>query len=148
MRRHSADTRNAALTQLSRVNRWLLAGSVLLTGVFAEIAANAFPGKTRSSGAHSARGGTGHTTSTSTGALKPPAKAPQPAPEHESGAAGEAGASSPSPEGNAPSGESAAPQSQAAPEAPAPAESQPPQESTPSPEPAPEASGPVVSGGS
>jgi hypothetical protein len=32
---------------LSRCNRWLLAGSVTLTGVFSALAAQAFPGKTR-----------------------------------------------------------------------------------------------------
>jgi hypothetical protein len=43
----SSQSRDAALRRLSRCNRWLLAGSVMLTGVFTEVAAQAFPGKTR-----------------------------------------------------------------------------------------------------
>ena len=46
MRNHTTHTRDAALHQLSRINRWLIAGSIVLTGVFAEVAAHAFPGKT------------------------------------------------------------------------------------------------------
>ena len=40
-------TRDAALRRLHRVNRWLIAGSVALTGVFAEAAASAFPGHSK-----------------------------------------------------------------------------------------------------
>ncbi len=43
---HTTHTRDAALRQLHRINRWLIAGSVVLTGAFAEAAAHAFPGKT------------------------------------------------------------------------------------------------------
>ena len=42
--------RDAALRRLDRVNRWLIAGSVALTGVFTEVAASAFPGHERSQG--------------------------------------------------------------------------------------------------
>jgi hypothetical protein len=42
-------SRDAALRRLTRCNRWLLAGSVTLTGAFKAIAAQAFPGKTRAS---------------------------------------------------------------------------------------------------
>ena len=41
-----ASARDAALLKLGRVNRWLIAGSVLLTGALSEVAAQAFPGKT------------------------------------------------------------------------------------------------------
>jgi hypothetical protein len=43
----SSHSRDAALRRLSRCNRWLLAGSVTLTGMFSALAAQAFPGKTR-----------------------------------------------------------------------------------------------------
>jgi hypothetical protein len=45
MRDHGSQTRDAALRRLGRANRWLIAGSVTLTGVLAEVAAQAFPGK-------------------------------------------------------------------------------------------------------
>ena len=107
MRIHTTHTRDAALRQLSHINRWLIAGSVLLTGVLTEAAANAFPGR-RSSAAQppaprlrarptrtapvTPAGGT--TSGSSTAPLQPPAQAPQgagesaqaqePAPEQES----------------------------------------------------------------
>src|SRR5437016_13920817 len=46
MRQHSTQTRDAGLRRLARANRWLIAGSVALTGVLTEVAAQAFPGKT------------------------------------------------------------------------------------------------------
>jgi hypothetical protein len=51
MRRHpfsSSETgaRDAALRKLRILNRCLIAGSITLTGVLAEVAANAFPGRT------------------------------------------------------------------------------------------------------
>ncbi len=45
MRNHTTHTRDAALRRLSHINRWLVAGSVVLTGVLADVAASAFPGK-------------------------------------------------------------------------------------------------------
>ena len=42
----NASSRDAALRRLTRVNRWLIAASVTLTGVLTEVAAQAFPGKT------------------------------------------------------------------------------------------------------
>lgn len=152
MRIHTAHTRDAALRQLSRLNRWLIAGSVLLTGALTEAAAHAFPGRTieRSAGAgtraapkaHADASG-GATSDGATTPLKPPAQPPQaagesthpqePAPAQESHAAQET-----TPE--------QAPESEAAPaqEAP-PAETA--RESAPAPEPQPEPE-PVVSGGS
>ena len=43
--KHSSHTRDAALRRLTSANRWLIAGSVALTGILAEVAAQAFPGK-------------------------------------------------------------------------------------------------------
>ena len=45
MRHHATNTRDAALRKLARINRWLIAGSVALTAVLSEVAAQAFPGK-------------------------------------------------------------------------------------------------------
>jgi len=45
----SSRSRDIALRRLARCNRWLLAGSATLTGVFTVLAAQAFPGKTRAS---------------------------------------------------------------------------------------------------
>jgi hypothetical protein len=76
----SSHSRDAALRRLTRCNRWLLAGSVMLTAVFSEVAAQAFPGKTRASTA--AKGaGARHTPATQkvspAKALKAPAQAPE-----------------------------------------------------------------------
>jgi len=73
--------RDAALRRLSTANRWLVAGSVALTGVFAEVAAQAFPGKTVKTSV--AKPGNGQsakkvkTSSSAPKALRPPAAAPR-----------------------------------------------------------------------
>ena len=90
---HTTHTRDAALRELGRLNRWLIAGSVALTGLFAEAAASAFPGKTvKPATAHGSKRAAKHTpapASTSTQALQPPAEAPQATPEsHASAEAG------------------------------------------------------------
>ena len=95
MRRHSTrsrsiDARNAALRRLATANRVLIAGSVALTGVLADVAAASFKGATHSGGKTSARrtanGATAkarHHTSTAP-AVKPPASPPKAAEaEHE-----------------------------------------------------------------
>jgi hypothetical protein len=143
---HTTHTRDAALRQLSRANRWLIAGSVVLTGVLADVAANAFPGKSAGNASHTkAKGHTKHAPSsaakTTTGVLRPPAQAPK---------------------SEAKSSQQAAPAEPAQESAPAPEQTpaqEPAQESAPAPEAAPEReapsqpapaeeSGPVVSGGS
>jgi hypothetical protein len=150
MRSQATYTRDAALHKLARINRWLIAGSVALTAVLSDVAAQAFPGKPKSAAATAATGSSAHSThqpsASPGGSLKPPAQAPRTATEA-------------SPE-SAPAQESApAPESTPAPESapaqePAPQESEPaaapPQESAPAPESAPvqEPSAPVVSGGS
>ena len=130
--------RDSALRRLSRTNRWLIAASVALTAVLAEVAAQAFPGKTiaasrsrqTSPGARA-----GGRSEGSPGALRAPSQAPQAAPETD----GEQGA------GSAP-GQEPAPSQQSAPSQ----DAAPNQEAVPSQEPAPpaEPSAPVVSGGS
>jgi hypothetical protein len=49
MRHHTTHTRDAALLRLNRINRWVIAGSIVLTGVLADVAAHAFPGKNKQS---------------------------------------------------------------------------------------------------
>jgi hypothetical protein len=123
--RDSSQLREAGLRKLVLARRWVLAASVTLTGVFAAIAAHAFPGKTiKPSSAHTATEGSPSTrqqqpteSSQSSGSLKPPAQAPQ------SGATQES-----------------APSQESAPQEPAPVEQSEPTQPTPE--------APVVSGGS
>jgi hypothetical protein len=149
MRRiHTTHARDAALRQLNRVNRWLIAGSVVLTGVLADVASNAFPGKTakasaasRASKAHAKHAGSA--SKTTTGVLRAPEQAPKAGSEAEpsqqaapSEPAQEAAPQEPAPTQETP--REAAPEQEAAPA----------QEAAPPQETAPEQSGPVVSGGS
>ena len=46
----SVARRDAGLRRASRLTRWLLAGSLVLTGAFAALAARAFPGQARQQG--------------------------------------------------------------------------------------------------
>lgn len=69
---HTGHTRDAALARLRQANRWLIAGSAILTGLLTEAAASAFPGHTIHKGATTARRpASKHKT------LKPPAQAPK-----------------------------------------------------------------------
>jgi hypothetical protein len=80
--------REAGLRRLLFAKRWILAGSVTLTGLLAGVAANAFPGKTLKTGASNAAAeqGAGQASAASTGssveegeaeALEPPAESPE-----------------------------------------------------------------------
>ncbi|HEV7163334.1 MAG TPA: hypothetical protein VGN25_08780 [Solirubrobacteraceae bacterium] len=147
MRIHTTHTRDAALRQLHTVNRWMIAGSVVLTGVLSDVAAHAFPGKTTKSIAGTKGTASKHAkksrSHTTTGVLKPPAQAPKttsteatPPPEARSS---ETPPAQESAEESAPARESAPAQQEAPPaQEPAPA-----QESAP-----PQQEAPVVSGGS
>jgi hypothetical protein len=143
MRHHTTRARERSLRRLSRINRWLLAGSVTLTGILTEVAAHAFPSKSEATGKASAAKGRAHRkdpsngSSTSSKSLRPPAQAPQAAPEAqaapETEGAGESAresATEPAPAREAPPAEESAPAREAAPKR------------------APEAEAPVVSGGS
>jgi hypothetical protein len=139
MRTHTAHARDAALRELHRINRWLIAGSVVLTGVLTDAAAHAFPGKTvKQDPTNKTTGAQGHTNGsagdaqaqtsrTTTESLQPPAQAPLPATE------------------------SPTPQQPAAPQESAPAQATPGQESSPAvesaPAPAPTPEPPPVSSG-
>src|ERR1700677_354290 len=141
MRTHTAHARDAALRELHRINRWLIAGSVVLTGVLTDAAAHAFPGKTikqdptsKTSGAQGhPNGSAGNAPAqpwrTTTESLRPPAQAPLPAPEP------------PAPQ------QPAAPQESAPTQTTPGQESPPPVESAPAPAPTPEPP-PVTSGAS
>ncbi len=149
-RSHTTHTRDAALRDLHRINRWMIAASVVLTGVLSDVAANAFPGKSAKHASPSPRKSAKkkHASKTSTGILRAPA---QPPARPESEPAQESPPSEPAHE-SAPSesAREAAPPQEAAPEQ----ESAPAQEAAPAPEPEPsreapaEAEAPVVSGGS
>jgi outer membrane biosynthesis protein TonB len=148
MPKHSTSLRDAALRRLEHSNRWLVAGSVVLTAVFADIAANAFPGKTLK--ASSASKGNAHTGSskTTTQPVKPPVQAPTATPEGEAKAEEPPASSEPSQE-SVPSQEST-PSQESPPAESAPPSSEPSTEAAPEPTPAPaeQQAPPVVSGGS
>jgi len=42
---HTTHTRDAALRELNRLTRWMIAGSIVLTGILSDVAASAFSGK-------------------------------------------------------------------------------------------------------
>ena len=165
---NQAGVRELARRKLARINRMLVAGSVALTAVFAEAAAQAFPGRTASTRATAKHGGakvakqqTTH-TSTTASQLSPPASVPQAqaessaAPSESSSSAESSRPSAPS-EGSHSSEASSSPETKAAPEThPAPESSAssgsaPATESAPSVsegEPSAATPEPVVSGGS
>lgn len=139
---HDSRTRDAALRRLRRTNRWLIAGTAVLTGLFVDLAASAFSGHASNAAAKShSKSAHGHT---STQSLKPPAQAPKPA---ETQTAPQSSETPPpaeeerAPESSAPETSAPAPETESAPE-PAPE----PETHEAAPEPAPEE--PVVSGGS
>ncbi|HWX97365.1 MAG TPA: hypothetical protein VNZ01_11000 [Solirubrobacteraceae bacterium] len=146
---HSTNARDAALQRLRRTNRWLIAGSVVLTGVLSDVAANAFAGKTIKAGANAKKSGGSSSAGSSrvkAQPLSPPAQAPQGSTTTEAPPSQESSQAAPSQES-----QQSAPESS---QQPAPSqESQQPapsQEAAPSQQAAPsqEAAPPAVSGGS
>ena len=141
---HTPNSRAAALRRLARANRWLLAASVVVTGVLTDVAANAFPGHKKEQRRSAAR--RKHSTHKP---LKPPAQAPTTSTQQAPAPATETPAETPTkaapetvtPETSAPEQSSEAPAPETRSEAPAP-------EETREPAPAPERSEPIVSGGS
>ena len=95
---HTPATRDAALRRFARAKRWLLAGTVALTGALTAVAASAFPGKsvngaagaasTQASSAAPATGG--HAGEDSSAGQEAPLGAP--AQEPQSSAGGESSA--------------------------------------------------------
>lgn len=89
MGRVDVSTRDRGLGLVSRINRWLIAGAVGLSGVISVAAANAFHGHHRAQSSHSSAvsgvqqqqsSGGGGGDSTGSGSLQQPAQAPAPAP--------------------------------------------------------------------
>lgn len=83
---HSPQARDDGLRKVALIKRWLIAGSVALTGVFTAVAAHALPGKGAGSSAvqsaSSARSGevptsVNENSESSPGSLSAPAQAPQ-----------------------------------------------------------------------
>lgn len=149
MRRHHTHTRDSSLRRLSVANRWLLGGSVALTGVLTEVAAQAFPGKAKpssSSTAHHAAHAKAHEprpTTTTQKSIAPPAEAPR---ASESSAEANAESSEPAPEATHEAAPEAAPESSPSPSVESQgSSSSSPEASTP---PVQESSAPAVSGGS
>jgi hypothetical protein len=141
MRTHTTHTRDAALGKLRRINGWIIAGSVALTAVLSDVAANAFPGKTIKASSSKSRGSVKHSSTTSTAPAKPlappsqapeasaPSQEPQESPSQQSAPSPEAQQATPAPEAQPSETQQAAPEA-------------------PREEAAPESSPPVVSGGS
>lgn len=80
MQPHSPNTRDAALRRLASLNRWLIAASAALTGLFAAVAATAFPGKTvkaRAGATQAHKGGAASGAHSGSSRLRAPAKAPE-----------------------------------------------------------------------
>jgi hypothetical protein len=147
---HTPRSRDAALRRLSRVNRWLIAGSAVLTGVLTDVAANAFPGHTirKGSARPTARKALAHARRHRP--IAPPKHAPKPdtttqqaapPPVEEAQAPSTEAAEAPPAETPAPATHEAAPEPTHE-SAPAPAEEAPHTQASPPPE------EPVVSGGS
>jgi hypothetical protein len=102
-REYSPSARDAALRRLSRAQRWMLAGTATLTGVFTAVAASAFSGKSvksTTSGTASKQVAASSTTSGRAGegpgvseasTLRAPAQEPQASVPAEGAASGGAG---------------------------------------------------------
>ncbi len=111
MRNHTTHTRDAALRRLGRINRWLVAGSILLTGVLADVAAQAFPGKTKRSSASSTKHHSATHKSSPTGVLARPEQSPEASTGSESSSGGESSSSESSSSGGSSASESSASES-------------------------------------
>lgn len=146
MPKHSTSLRDAALRRLQRSNRWLIAGSVALTAVFAEVAANAFPGKTLKTSGTSKSGVHNGSSAKTAQPVRPPVQAPTATPEREAPAEEPSSSESTPSQESTPGQESAPAQESAEPST----ESPPARETAPEPAPAPveQQAPPVVSGGS
>lgn len=83
MRPHTTHSRDSALRRLSLSTRWMIAGSVALTGALSEVAAQAFPGKTlKTGGAHTSRAAKSAARKSHAQSSPSSLAAPQEAPEH------------------------------------------------------------------
>src|SRR5436305_273239 len=94
MTRSALTTRERGFALVGRLNRWLIAGAIALSGGLSVAAANAFHGRTRGqSGSASSAAAVSHHSSSSgsgssnsgAGGLQPPAQAPSSAPASSGG---------------------------------------------------------------
>jgi hypothetical protein len=81
MPEHSPRTRDAALGRLRSLNRWLIAASAALTGIFTAVAANAFPGHTLKTASKAASHSTKNDSSTGSRSRPSRLRAPSSAPK-------------------------------------------------------------------
>jgi hypothetical protein len=145
--RHSSSGRDAALDRLRWLNRSIIAGSVALTAIFADTAANTFAGGTsqakRTGARHARASSKSEPTQTTTrpGPLAPPAESPSNSSEREPEPEATP-TQEPAPSEAAPQTEEPAPETQRTEEPRAETEPGPAQAQEEAPEP------PVVSGGS
>lgn len=113
--RHTTQSRDAALFQLKRLNRGVIVGALVLTALFAEAAAKAFPGRKDASSNHSGHATSQSSTSTSSGnsTLSQPSSTPEAAEgstgEGETGSSGSSSGGSSSSESSSSSSESTGP---------------------------------------
>lgn len=75
MRRNAVNARDAGVALIGRINRWLIAGAVVVTGTVSLAAARSFHGHTTASSSSSSRG---TSSSSSSSSLQQPSQAPAP----------------------------------------------------------------------
>lgn len=88
-RNASINARDRGLALISRINRWMIAGAVALTGLVSLVASHSFHGRTLSSSAASSGSSSGSSgssssagstsSSNSAGSIQQPSQAPAPA---------------------------------------------------------------------
>lgn len=79
----SINARDRGLALISRLNRWMIAGAVALTGVISIIAKESFHGRTLSSSgtvSQSSSSSSGSSSSSSSGSIQQPTQAPSSVP--------------------------------------------------------------------
>jgi hypothetical protein len=82
LHRHTAHARDAALARLRSANRWLIAGSIALTGALSAVAARAFPGRTLKSTASAGAARKGGSARPAPTPAPTPLRAPEQSPEN------------------------------------------------------------------
>jgi hypothetical protein len=91
VRPRAINSRDAGLALISRINRWFVAGAVVLTGAISLAAARSFHGhstaSTSSTSAPAQSSGSGSSSSSSGSGLQQPTSSPSPAPAQSAPAA-------------------------------------------------------------
>ncbi len=76
----STDVRDRGLALISRLNRWMIAGAVALTGAISILAKESFHGRTLSSSGSVSQSSSSSSASSSSGSIQQPAQAPSSVP--------------------------------------------------------------------